>query len=74
MVQRVQSVPGVLDHVRPGLPVHDTQLHIQGFAVEDARAYIPGTSEAHALENLAAVYQGRRLHQADTQRVVFNQI
>jgi len=70
MVQRVQGVPGVLDHVRSGIPVHDTQFHIEGVAVENARAPVPGTSQANPFENLAPVHQRRRVRQTDTQRNV----
>lgn len=56
MVQCVQSVLSVLDHVRSGLPVHDTQLHIEGNAIENARAPVPGTSQTHALQDMAPVY------------------
>jgi len=70
MVRRVQSVSGVLDYVRSWLPVHDTQLHIESDAVQDARTPVLGTAQANPLENLAPVHQGRRLHQARAQRVV----
>lgn len=62
MVQRVQGVFGVLDHVRFGLFVHDTQLHIPGNAVENARAPVPGTAQAYPFEDLASIHQRRRLH------------
>lgn len=70
LVQRVQGVPGVLDHVRPGISVHDTQLHIQSDEIENARAPVPGTAQAHSFENLAPVHQGRGVHPEDTQRIV----
>jgi len=59
-----------LDHVRSWLPVHDTQLHIEGDAVQDARTPVSGTAQTNPLENLAPVHQGRRVHQTRAQRVV----
>lgn len=74
MVQHVQGVLGVLDHVRFGLSIHDPQLHIPGNAIENARALVPGTSQADPFENLAPVHQGRGLHQTCTERVVLDKV
>jgi len=70
MVRCIQGVSGVLDYVRSWLLVHDTQLHIKGDAIQDTGALVPRTAQANPLENLAPVYQGRRLHQTRAQRVI----